>query len=269
MPIPVLDQSAFVSALARVDGYSSALMIAALRPPGCTRDLQCYVKAFAPGSRGVINEVTGWILAGTRRLTQPRMAWLVFLPWDCLTSVWPERDWGTPDPDGYPAFATLRLNSTVPKARIDIDSASDIDELRCWLKLPDKIAFDEWTANADSNTSNLIRLSASRFAGIDHGEIFGGQHWRADQLPADTGNASKLWQLMTRHSMDGELAGRIIKSAEYHPPTLHGSLPALYEFWLQVLQDIEISALVHWLNHRADKKWMRGRLFPPTRLSRQ
>lgn len=256
MPIPVLDQSAFGSTLARVDGFSSALMIAALNPPDSPTDMQCYVKAFPPGSRGVINEVTGWILAGTRRLAQPRRAWLLFLPWHILVSTWPDRDWGDPDPDGYPTFATLRLNSSVPKARLDIDNAGDMAELRGWPKLADKIAFDEWTGNADSNAGNLIRLAAGRFAGIDHGEICGGQYWQAGALPGDAHAASKLWHLLTRDCTDQQLARRIIKSAELHAPTLHGSLPALYEFWLQVLHDHEITDLVRWLNRRAGRGWM-------------
>ncbi|MCG9076222.1 hypothetical protein [Laribacter hongkongensis] len=250
--VPVLGQSAFRNVLSRMDGFSSALMLANIEPTA-GQVVQAYVKAFPPDSRGLINEVTGWILAGTRRLTQPRFAWLIWLPWEVITRTWPERDWGDYDPAGYPAFATLRLAGSVPNTRINHRSGSDLAELASWPKLPDKIAFDEWVANADSNAGNLIRLAPGRFAGVDHGEIFGGQYWEASTLPNWQGGSTKLWHIVADTYGRSELASAIRTAAAHHDSTLTGALPALYTFWLHALEDSDIGAVVRWIKARATR----------------
>ena len=78
----------------------------------------------------------------------------------------------------------------------DTDSALRL--IRDWPELALVAAFDEWTANPDRNTSNLI-YTAQTLHIIDHAESFGGSHRQLFPLAelTETAFANRMGQVLS------------------------------------------------------------------------
>ena len=125
------------------------------------------------GSRGLINEIAGYLLTRERRIPQPPAAFVAQVPLKRLQ-----------DPPGWivsarnggmetcPAFATARLdglNAGMPVPDADVPAL--LREIAAWPFCAAAIALDEHLGNGDRHLNNLIRTKRGIFALIDHGKL--------------------------------------------------------------------------------------------------
>ena len=159
-----------------------------------------YVKCYGPHAKPLFNEIAGFLLADAAALPQAKSAALITLPGDFLNRLHPGRGFDTAA--HWLCWATTAIThadgSRAPSATTHFNGhlASIADDLKQWKHLPGLLAFDEWVANIDRNTGNLLRLSASDYAVIDHGAILTGPDWISDLLAPIASYTNKLWMLL-------------------------------------------------------------------------
>lgn len=150
-------------------------------PDGVERDSHVKLICPPPGmpDRQLVNEGIAWLLALTCRLPVPPHAGYMILPPLVVTQA-------HPDVVCPPGGAVAWVCSTEPHRglRVDLDGEMPrlIGELCLWQHLPGALALDEWIANVDRHTGNLIRRGPADFVLIDHDYALSGPHWLADLL---------------------------------------------------------------------------------------
>lgn len=138
--------------------------------------IDAYAKFYHPESRGMVNEITGWILAKACGLPVPSTAFIAMIPLQRLPQPLEgvARLAAANGRDVFPAFCTIDANPYgVPPI---VDTQSLIDEIKRWRDLHGCVAFDEQSANADRHCKNLVRNGLRDFVLIDHGRLA----WRID-----------------------------------------------------------------------------------------
>lgn len=220
--------------------------------------VDAYAKFYHPESRGMVNEITGWLLAKTCGLPVPEVAFIALIPLAKL-----------PQPlegvaklaeasgrDTFPAFCTL---DAVPYAVPPIsDTQSLIDEIKRWRDLHGCVAFDEQSANADRHCRNLVRKGLRDFVLIDHGRLA----WKSD-LPdwnADSCKnpleqyANRLSSILWHDSPPKSDVSAIMINGQNHKSKLQGIWSEL-EKWVSILvPDVsDREAWTSFLKERAEK----------------
>ena len=129
---------------------------------------------------GVLNEITGYLLAKSCQLPLPTHAGVIrvpkgllenqddFLPHAFVVSEAPGR---TP---------TTICQITDPITNQQLDAVMGM--LRDWSKLNDTIAFDDWTANTDRNLQNIVVDGPGKIYLIDHSNMPVKPNWLASDL---------------------------------------------------------------------------------------
>ena len=159
-----------------------------------------YIKCYGDAVKPLFNEIAGFLLAAEVGLPQAESAVLMALPGELLDKHHPGKGfnsqahwlcWCTTAIMGGNGF---RLPTAHTYFNDNLLAAAD--DLRAWKALPGLLAFDEWVANVDRNTGNLIRLSAGDYAIIDHGAILTGPDWAGDMLAPVASYTNKIWLLL-------------------------------------------------------------------------
>lgn len=175
-------------------------------PDGVNRDswVKIYRKQF---SRGLVNEVIGYILAGTLDLPQPEHAGFLMYPTDWIDenhkNELSEIDlyrgytiaWVTSDTQGMNLRIKLENLESKPEELIRLYNLFK-EDIKNWEKLPDLIAFDYAIHNEDRNLGNLLQLPNKKFCLIDHGEILTSSNWGYWELLSPKNNG---WNMMNHY----------------------------------------------------------------------
>lgn len=257
----VLGKTCYRAPIRALDGFSSRLLLAEIEPQP-RRLVRAYIKAYPPGSRGLVNEIIHWIICSALHLPQPAESYVLLIEHRKLAHHWPNIDWaGGSDCDLYPVFASLELdsahpNTTHPSHRLDLLKA----DIMQWDKLCSAIAVHEWMANADANFSNFVRLGKHRWAMLDGGQIFGGDGWTPETLEAIRFIYNKLTHLLWDNGTpDAEYVARISDEAENHIHALEAAMPYIMQWIWDLCGEQDAIAAKNWLTRRASKSWMRTR----------
>jgi len=169
-----------------------ATCIVTLRHPDHGDARPFYVKLYpdlAGQSRGLINEVVGYVLADRFGLPQPPKACLLRVPLKKLdlASLPKQHSWVkalAKETPTYPAFCTEAVSKPTPWQHYGEHAAAAMTaDVRAWPEHLKALAFDEIIANVDRHMNNLLRIDESHYALIDHGRLVAGDgHWSAPQL---------------------------------------------------------------------------------------
>ncbi len=159
-----------------------------------------YVKSYRGLVKPLFNEISGFLLAAEAGVPQAKEAALIVLPGALLDGIHPNQGFAT-QPHWICWGTTAIANadgSQLPTANTFFrhDLAAIANDLRAWKDLPSLLAFDEWVANVDRNTGNLVRLSAGDYAVIDHGGILTGPDWVSEVLAPIASYGNKIWSLL-------------------------------------------------------------------------
>lgn len=161
-----------------------------------------YIKSYQNAAKPLFNEISGFLMAAEAGLPQADSAALIALPGVLLDKIHPSKGFSLQA--HWPCWCTTAITGSdgthLPTATtyFNCDFSAIADDLRAWKGLPALLAFDEWVANVDRNTGNLIRLSAGDYAIIDHGAILTGPEWISEMLAPIASYTNKIWFLL-RH----------------------------------------------------------------------
>lgn len=138
-----------------------------------------FIKRFKKeNQQGLVNEITGYILAKHCQLPVPRYAALIktndyqfdvkdesFIPW---------------------GFVSSALNGKTPQSVYELGDITEckklLDHIATWGGVAEAIAFDDWIANEDRNSGNIIIEDKNNISLIDHSHFPINLNWKAETL---------------------------------------------------------------------------------------
>ncbi len=143
------------------------------------KETKSYVKRFSNTRKlGLINEVTGYIIAKHCNLPVPQYAGLIKTnpkQFDDESNQY--NDW---------AFVVSSLDGTTPGSFYDISDVQSCKTLMNlvadWDKVSDAIAFDDWVANEDRHLGNIMVAGKNKIYLFDHSNLPITINWQAKQL---------------------------------------------------------------------------------------
>lgn len=199
------------------------------------------------GSKGLANEVCGYILAEAVGLPVPDQALILELPTERIVEMHPQ--YGAQIRDAKAAvWATLDVGGRPLPRETDLAAAA----LRAWTALPDLIAFDSWVVVPDRSAANLARRRNKQLVVIDHGHLGGSICWEPDMLPTDEERRHGFLDLWGGRVPD-EVNQSIIVAAEGHEARLEKAMPELNRFMESLLDSPrDRIALLQFLQERAN-----------------
>lgn len=214
-------------------GQSALTHLALVRTP--KGDRRAYVKTYLPAaSQGLLNEIIGYTLAFHAGLPQPDGA-LIKLPNTYLSRLFPN----APLSGTYSTcFLSVDVEDTC-KRRVGTAKAffgKDIQQLAAslknWPAYSLMVGFDEWIANVDRNTGNLMMVGPDQFWVIDHGHILTGPGWSAEDMNPEQWSKNKLLDLVFDvPKLPLPIKNAILRSAEGFLKVYAKAWPELC-FWL-------------------------------------
>lgn len=213
-----------------------------------------YLKVFSFDHQlGLINEITGYILAKNSGLPLPSKAGIIKLPDNMFQ--------GSNNYLPY-AFITSEVPGKSPNSMYNIDSSSTIDHLKPvvekikgWKYLPNCMAFDDWTANTDRHFGNVIFSGPGDLYLIDHSNLPLGVTWSADDLIDETSYENRLANLI--NLTDASLLPKqmqVSNAAIKHPDYYKSAYNELKQWWDLLLEsdtDRRVS-IERFIKNRAD-----------------
>lgn len=156
---------------------------------------RAYLKAFPLNhSLGVLNEITGYILAKKSGLPVSTRAGIIPMPAGLFPNM-SELDpnaFVSSEVPGQSPNSIYNLPDNVTKEQL----APVIELLRDWKYLPNCLAFDDWTANTDRHCGNVIFSGHGKLYMIDHSNLPIGIAWKSSQLIDDYDYENRLATLI-------------------------------------------------------------------------
>lgn len=173
MKVQVLGPQCFAAAYEWTSGQQGnveAVIHGAFEHPQAGR-IDAFAKFYRADGRGLVNEITGWLLAQAHGLPVPAHAFIALVPLDKLPAPL-EGVAALAQAHGRPHFPAFATSSAAPVAvQPVIETTALVDEIRRWPHLPNCVAVDERIANTDRHARNLVRRGLRDFVAIDHGRL--------------------------------------------------------------------------------------------------
>lgn len=193
-------------------------------------------------SRGLVNEITGWLIAHALKLPQPPHAYVLKVPLSKLKAPLPGwvRDLKRTTTT-YWAFATAKMPAESAALRFsEADLPLLLDDLRRWPILPEAIALDEHIANTDRHLNNLLRLGKANYALIDNGRLAvedGERNWQTAHLNSRQRFTNLLSEQCWGHSPTVATASPALEAGTRHPDALADVRQELEDWWRRLIAD--------------------------------
>jgi hypothetical protein len=199
-------------------------------------------------TKGLVNEVCGYLLAGAAGLPVADQALIVELPSERIAEMHPDYASRLPGTN-VPVWASRDIGGR--QLPHDTELASQL--LRGWPDIGDLIAFDSWVVIPDRSAANLARRGLRNLVLIDHGHLAGSVRWQADLLPVSEERPHPFLALWGPGLPPGAVNQRIILAAERHEAVLEAAMPELNRFLESLLADPgDRIALHRFLQERAN-----------------
>jgi hypothetical protein len=224
-PIQVVREQAYLAGLNPIHESEDCLTHAAVVHHPVHGPGRYFVKHYLEGrlpSKGLANEVFGYILAEAAGLSVPEQALIVQLPRERVTEMHAAHATRVSGMSLL-AWATLDVGGEALPRDLDVASES----LRAWKALPDLIAFDSWVVIPDRSAANLVRRRNRQLVVIDHGHLAGSVCWEGGMLPITEERRHPFLDLWRPGQIPSEVNQRIIVAAEAHADSLARAEPDL------------------------------------------
>lgn len=252
--VKILPASHYVAALSGApDGITAATHLATVKwidnVPG-----KFYVKVFPPNTpRGLVNEITGYLLASALGMPQPKNAAIIQLPSVVINQVFPGKF--QIDSDYVWGWASEECGIT-PNTFFKIGDMQKYDsllsELKDWHLFPALLAFDDWVANQDRNTGNITVTGKNDFHLIDHGHVPVSECWQpADLVVAQVYDNKLLSGLYENQEYPLPLSAGMVQSAKSHQAAFDKVITELEMWWTQLVSTDSKFALNEFLKLRS------------------
>lgn len=237
---------------------AEAVGVATVFDAAAEMERDIFIKLYPPESgtperppRGLVNEVTGWLLGNAFGVPQPEKAWLVQVPLRGLGNT--PKDWGKKREwlkqlkrlgvESYWAFGTAKLPGR--SAAIEITRQVELDafiqDLTSWPALKNTIALDENIANTDRHFNNLIRVGPKKYHAIDNGRLATDSscgNWSISDLQPLKNYMNKLSHYCYKEDRpDRETASYIAAAAAMHQAAIQPITGELEYWWDRLIPD--------------------------------
>ncbi|RYF60741.1 MAG: hypothetical protein EOO27_04785 [Comamonadaceae bacterium] len=222
--------------------------------------LTAAVKLFpsTPTHRGLINEITGWLVANALELPQPKRAFLARIP---LERLGPLRGWLREAAAGkshWVGFCTQRLPGQSAALAFHPDSLLSpalLTDVKGWAHLHPTIALDEHIANTDRHLNNLRRLGRQQYAVLDHDRLATPnahvRDWNLASVDANRQYAHRLSDAIWPEGPGDRDYGATQLCAGTHANRLTEVLPELQHWAYRLLPPAEAKAWTAFMQARA------------------
>ncbi|MGQ0654168.1 MAG: hypothetical protein ACT4P4_18205 [Betaproteobacteria bacterium] len=248
--IPIVGDQAYLLGLNPVQETGDCLThVAGLHHPTHGR-AHYFVKHYIDGpgrTRGIANEVCGYLLAEAAGVPLAGPAMLVELPSKRIQEMHPARAAGMPG-ESVLAWAIEDAGGEALPRSI----AAAAEPLRRWPFIGALIAFDAWVVIPDRSPENLVRTRSRQIVSIDYGHLGGSLYWQSELLPIHDEARHPFLSLWQPGGVPDEINQRIIMAAEGHAACLERARPQLDQMMEPLLGDAEDRiALLRFLEERA------------------
>ncbi|GAA4648073.1 hypothetical protein GCM10023116_03370 [Kistimonas scapharcae] len=254
--IPLLYSRHYLNAYNQVpEGLSALTHIARLR----WQDNQVgryfvkiYPRDYAP--LGLVNEITGYLLALACGIPQPPRAAVVHVPSAVFGQLYPQFE--VPDDMMLLGWATEEYGGKTLKTYLGRNMQSYrriLHQLAKWSHLPALLAFDDWLANQDRNTGNVVVRSDKDFGVIDHGGCPVKHDWTAEDLDPNGRYESKLLDEVFSAGNPLQLASGMVDASQQHSEAYTKVVTEL-QYWWRIFREMtehNRQALENFLTKRA------------------
>lgn len=257
--IQLLPPNSFQTVLKQTEeGLRAASFIASLRW-GDGKSRRFYLKSYPKElHRGLINEITGYLLAHACGLPQPQKVALIPVAKNVFP---PEYQALLPIYNGFIwCWATEDAGST-PNLLVNMKNLSNIfkffEFFSRWNKWPDMLAFDEWVANQDRNTGNVVIKNGRQISLIDHGAVPISENWQIDDLDAAKQFANKFLSVAYQGKNPPlNVSSAMCKAAVKHTQNFQSVMDELEFWWKEFLSPVEYEPLKVFFELRASNEPM-------------
>lgn len=197
-----------------------------------------FLKCFATSRQlGVVNELTGYLIAKACSLPVPQRAGIVQLSQDlvddlairnCSEGVYPY------------AFAVSESPGSTPNSMYEgmpetLAAIATREILKGWRGLSPLVAFDDWAANQDRNLGNFLIDRKGEIFIIDHSNMPVDICWTPEGLDPDGNYRNILVEIMTYGGQIPIEEGFVIRAAERHPEVYNVVKEELMTWWQALL----------------------------------
>lgn len=208
-------------------------------------------------NRGMVNEITGWLLAQALNIPQPDHAYVVKVPLKALVA--PVPSWVKvlkKEVTHYWAFATKKLPADSAAIKFNqADLPLLVDDICRWKHLPSAVALDEHIANTDRHLNNLLRIGKANYALIDNGRLAvedGDRNWAKSDLDADWHYSNLLSQQCWNDNPDTADSSQTLSACSKHADALIQVREELEDWWRRLILDpAERSAFNKFISDRS------------------
>lgn len=212
---------------------------------------ELYVKIYPQSTKGLMNEITGWLINKSLNLPQPKNAYIALIDIAKLPKEGAsesakalllelEKDnikqfycFATSTVFGKPAGVKL-LNSTIPPGVAEMI----IKDVREWSFLNYAIVGDEKMANTDRHLNNLLRIGKNKYSLIDNGRLFcDSTTWTTSNLANPLANlTNKLSDFILEKPVQQKTKDKIMDIAERKIPD-QNAIQEIYDWCDIVIAD--------------------------------
>ena len=217
---------------------------------------RAYLKAFSNAlGLGVLNEITGYVLAKSLALPLPTHAGILPIPPNLLKNQ-----------EGYYpyAFVCSELEGGTPNSIYQIPDqacahhfAPVIKLIQNWPFLPLCFNFDDWTATTDRHLGNVLLSHTGELSLIDHSNLPISPQWQAADLDENKDYDNKLLEIIgftDKTALPNK--STLLLAAKGHT-VAHKQAESELSFWWDLFlsnDNDRHSALSHFIRHRASSR---------------
>lgn len=202
--------------------------------------------------KGLVNEITGYLIAHACGLPQPAKVGLIKLPKQVITSNFTgnftftgDHIWGWASEEcGSTPNTHLKIN--------DLIKYQDcLEDLKKWDLLPTLLSFDNWVANQDRNTGNITIKNKGDFHIIDHGNVPVSESWDITDLDSSSNFTNKLLMGLYNNNYPLPLSSSMVKASKLHNDSYKNALVELTKWWGVLLDDKSKEHLEKFIEQRS------------------
>lgn len=234
-------------------------------------NIEAYCKLYNPIEKGLINEITGYLITYAIGIKQPEYAFLSILPKQKINEiskiVKQNNEW-IKKTKSVLCFCTSRLDGHSAaihlKPPITKEAVSGIaDDILQWNEYSETVALDENIAHVDRHFNNLLRLKKQSYALIDNGRLVNenAENWDLSMLDSKHLYPNKILQAIDfcqcNSPTKDDIIAKSVISAEKHVEKIK-LVESELSFWLNtLLPEIENNGFKKFLMDRTkDVPWL-------------
>lgn len=191
---------------------------------------ELYVKLYPFNTKGLINEIIGWLLNKSLSIPHPDRAFLISLDLSKIPLTGASerikiylsklKESSVKKVLCFATSSVLGESAGIKFMRGQEEYQTLIDDIKKWSNLHKAIMGDEKMANTDRHFNNLIRIAKSNYVLIDNGRLFNdSNNWGVEELKDPLVNlANKLSDFVLGKNVQYQDSSKIVHLAESANP---------------------------------------------------